>query len=112
MALEPGSCLGHYDVTDLLGVGGMGQVWQATDTQLNRQVATKSRTPSRRPLAAWPGSGGWPRPSPGSPTPTLRGPTGSQKPEATRAFEQDSFGGSTITDRVTDRVAKETDASG
>jgi serine/threonine protein kinase len=41
MALEIGSRLGHYDVTALIGEGGMGQVYQATDTKLNRQVALK-----------------------------------------------------------------------
>ena len=34
MALTVGSRLGHYDVTALIGEGGMGQAYQATDTKL------------------------------------------------------------------------------
>ena len=41
MALEIGFRLGHYAVTALIGEGRMGQVYQATDTKLNRQVALK-----------------------------------------------------------------------
>ena len=41
MALEIGSRLGHYDVTALIGEGGMGQVYRATDTTLDRDVALK-----------------------------------------------------------------------
>ena len=41
MSLSPGSRLGHYDVTALIGEGGMGQVYQATDTKLQREVALK-----------------------------------------------------------------------
>ncbi len=33
MALEVGSRLGHYDVAALIGEGGMGQVYRATDTR-------------------------------------------------------------------------------
>ena len=39
MSLSAGTRLGHYDVTALIGEGGMGQVWQATDTQLGQVCA-------------------------------------------------------------------------
>ncbi len=41
MALEVGSRLGHYDVTALIGQGGMGEVYRARDTKLGRDVALK-----------------------------------------------------------------------
>ena len=34
MALEPGMMLWSYQVTALIGEGGIGQVYQATDTKL------------------------------------------------------------------------------
>ncbi len=38
MALAVGTRIGHYDVTTLIGEGGMGQAYHARDTKLNRQV--------------------------------------------------------------------------
>src|SRR5689334_6456749 len=39
--MAPGSDIAHYRVTAKLGEGGMGEVWRATDTKLNRDVAIK-----------------------------------------------------------------------
>lgn len=41
MSLDTGSRLGTYEIIGLLGAGGMGEVYRATDTKLNRQVAIK-----------------------------------------------------------------------
>src|SRR6059036_1029191 len=45
MALNAGTRLGPYEVVALIGTGGMGEVYKASDTRLNRTVAIKVLPP-------------------------------------------------------------------
>lgn len=42
MSLQPGDKLGPYEIIAPIGAGGMGEVYKARDTRLDRTVAIKT----------------------------------------------------------------------
>src|SRR5262245_59061842 len=47
MPLTAGNRLGHYEIVAAIGAGGMGKVYKARDTRLDRSVAIKILSPER-----------------------------------------------------------------
>ena len=53
MTIEAGTRLLHHELADKISEGGMGVVWKARDTQMNRDVAIKLLPPALTQEPAW-----------------------------------------------------------
>ena len=57
MSLQPGTTLGPYSVTALIGKGSMGEVYRARDARLDRRVAVKIFPDYEDRATRWEGKG-------------------------------------------------------
>ena len=66
MPLAPGTRLGPYEILASIGAGGMGEVYRARDTTLERDVADRLFFPPllRKIPSGWSGSNAKPKSSP------------------------------------------------
>ncbi len=53
MRLAAGTRLGHYEIVDFIGQGGMGEVYRARDLKLRREVAVKVLQSSEVDADSW-----------------------------------------------------------
>jgi serine/threonine protein kinase len=52
MALPSGTRLGPYEILGAIGVGGMGEVYRARDTRLDRDIAMDRLAKGRKRMQA------------------------------------------------------------
>ena len=101
MALTPGTRLGVYEITAQIGEGGMGQVYRATDTNLGRQLRSRS-FPTRSPPTpnAWRGSSAKRRRSPSLNHPNIAAIYGLEKSGAMPALVMELVEGDDLSQRI------------
>ena len=104
MALVSGTRLGVYEILSPLGAGGMGEVYRARDTKLNRDVALKVLPTRSRsmPIASRASSARrrcWPR----STIRNIAAIYGLEDIDGTHALVMELVEGPTLADRIAQR---------
>ena len=102
MSLSPGTRLGPYEILSPLGAGGMGEVYRARDSRLEREVAIKVLPAgfSRTTRSGSRGSSGRPGCSPRSTIPRIAAIYGLEESSGTRFLVLELVEGESLAERV------------